>query len=307
MPYESCDLCGHMCRVDRTSGKVGVCGQTAKLKIARAALHMWEEPPVSGRCGSGTVFFSGCSLSCLFCQNAEISHDGVGKEVEDERLHEIMLSLQAQKAHNINLVTPTHFVPTIIKEVKIARNLGLCVPIVYNTSSFDTEKTVKSLENTVDVYLADFKYVTPKVASAYSGAPDYPKVAKAAIAEMVRQQPSLVYDETGLLLRGVIVRVLLLPGHVAESKLAVSYLYKTYGDGIIISLLNQYTPHGENLPKPLDRKVTKAEYRDLCDYADKIGVKNAFIQEGGAAKESFIPAFNGEGIVGKGLGNGSFP
>lgn len=291
MDYVSCELCGRRCGVDREAGERGFCGQTAKLKIARAALHFWEEPPLSGKNGSGTVFFSGCSLSCLFCQNGEISHGGIGRETEDDDLCRIMLELQAAGAHNINFVTPTHFAPTVVKEVAKAREKGLKVPIVYNTSSYDTEETVRALSGTVDVYLADFKYVTPRVAAAFSGASDYPEVAKGAIAEMVRQCPSPVYKEDGMLLRGVIVRVLLLPGHVAEAKLAVSYIFRTYGDRVIISLMNQYTPHGENLPRPLDRTVTRAEYRELCDYADRIGVKNAFVQEGGTAKESFIPKF----------------
>lgn len=295
MSYTCCTLCAHTCRVNRQAGERGRCGMTAVPVVARAALHFWEEPVISGTRGSGTVFFSGCSLGCIYCQNAPISHGGGGKALTPQRLTEIYLELQTAGAHNINLVTPTHYVPTIRQTVMTARTQGLTVPIVYNTASFETLPTLRAMEGIADIYLADLKYLTSAVAARYSHAPIYPTVAMAAVAEMVRQCPAPELSTDGLLRRGVIVRVLLLPGHVAEAKRVVGYLYHTYGDAVYISLMNQYTPPA-GMPAPLDRPVTRAEYRDLCDYADRIGVRRAFVQEGGTAAESFIPAFDGEGV-----------
>ena len=294
--YEACQLCAHRCGVDRTAGERGVCGVTDALMLARAALHFWEEPPISGTRGSGTVFFSGCSLGCLYCQNEEISHARAGKTVSPDRLFEIFFELKAKGAHNVNLVTPTHYVPTIRETLLRAKAAGLDLPIVYNTGSYDTVETLSLMDGLTDIYLPDFKYIRSAPAAAYSHAPDYPEAAKAAIAEMVRQQPSPVIGEDGLMRCGVIVRVLLLPGHVADAKLAVRYLHETYGDRIYISLMNQYTPCRADLPSPLHRRVTRAEYRDLVDYADKIGVRLGFTQEEGTAEESFIPPFDGDGV-----------
>ena len=263
------------------------------MSLARAALHMWEEPIISGTRGSGTVFFSGCSLSCIFCQNAEISRGRVSKKVSIERLSEIMMELQSAGAHNINLVTPTHFAPSIVRAVKLAKASGLCLPIVYNTASYEAVDTVKMIDGTVDIYLADYKYNSKKT-SAYSHAENYTATARAAIAEMVAQRGAPVV-ECGIMRSGVIVRILLLPGHVAEAKLSVKYLYETYGDNIYISLMNQYTPMPD-MPSPLNRTVTREEYSELVDYALRKGVTRAFIQEGGTAKESFIPAFDLTGI-----------
>ncbi len=295
MDYSRCELCAHRCGVDRTAGETGVCGCTSELRLSRAALHFWEEPPISGTRGSGTVFFTGCSLGCIYCQNAEISKGLSGKNVSTERLTEIFFELRDRGAHNVNLVTPTHYVPTIIDAVRAARKKGFSLPVVYNTASYETVETVESLRGTVDVYLADLKYLDRKTAKEYSHAEDYPEVAAAAIAEMVKQQPKPVYGEDGMLKQGVIVRVLLLPMHVSHAKLIVKHLYETYGDSIIISLMNQYTPP-QGMPRPLDRTVTRAEYRELCEFADKIGVKNAFVQEEGTQKESFIPSFDNTGI-----------
>lgn len=268
---------------------------TADAYIARAALHMWEEPIISGNRGSGTIFFSGCSLSCVFCQNREISRGEVGVKVDAERLAEIMMRLEADGAHNINFVTPTHFVPTVIDATARARNNGLTVPIVYNTSSYEMPDTVHMLDGTVDIYLADYKYNIGKTAALYSRAENYPEAARITIAEMVRQKGSPIIDD-GIMRSGVIVRILLLPGHVAEAKLSVKYLYETFGDRIYISLMNQYTPMSGMTP-PLDRRTTRAEYDELVDYALKKGVKLAFIQEGSAAHESFIPPFDLTGCI----------
>ena len=287
--YSSCELCARKCGVDRTNGKIGFCKSTDIPKITRAALHFWEEPIISGTRGSGTIFFSGCSLGCVYCQNSRISRAAVGREISADELAGEMLRLESEGAHNINFVTPTHFAPSIAKSVKIARERGLSVPIVYNTGSYDTVKTIQNLDGIVNVYLPDLKYYRPESAEKLSFAKDYPTVAREAIAEMVRQQPKPVIKD-GIMRSGVIVRLLLLPSHVAEAKLSLKYLYNTYGDNIYISLMNQYTPM-QGMMSPLDRTVTNSEYSELLSYAERLGVVNAFIQEGGTQKESFIPDF----------------
>jgi len=292
--YSFCTLCERKCGVDRTRGELGFCRQTSGLKLSRAALHMWEEPVISGERGSGAIFFSGCSLGCVYCQNSGISHGGDGLFVEDERLCEIMLELQAKGAHNINLVTPTHFAPTVVEQARRARKKGLYIPIVYNTGSYDSVNTLKLLEGTVDIYLPDFKYYLEKTGRYLSRANDYPSTAKTAVLEMVRQIPTPIV-ENGLMKRGVIVRVLLLPMHLGEAKLTVKYLYETFGNSIYISLMSQYTPM-PGMKAPLDRRVTVKEYEELVDYAEKIGVVNGFTQERGSAEESFIPSFDYTGV-----------
>lgn len=295
-----CDLCPRKCLVDRKKGEKGICGQTENLKVARAALHFWEEPCISGDAGSGTVFFSGCPLHCVFCQNENIANGTVGKEISVERLAEIFLELQEKGANNINLVTPGHFVPQITKALDLAKQEGLKLPIVYNTSSYETVETIKRLEGYVDIYLPDFKYMSPGLSKKYSHAPDYAEVAKAAIAEMVRQTGKAVFvngDEDNLILRGTIVRHLTLPGCMEDSMQILKYLHETYGDTIYISIMNQFTPLS-NLEKypELNRKITDEEYETLVDYAIDIGIENGFIQEGNTAEESFIPAFDCEGV-----------
>lgn len=287
--YSNCELCARKCGVDRTNGKIGFCKSTDIPKITRAALHFWEEPIISGTRGSGTIFFSGCSLGCVYCQNSRISRASVGREVNADDLAAEMLRLESEGAHNINFVTPTHFAPSIVESVKIARARGLSVPIVYNTGSYDTVKTIQNLEGIVNIYLPDLKYYRPESAEKLSFAKDYPAIAREAIAEMVRQQPKPVIKD-GIMQSGVIVRILLLPSHVAEAKLSLKYLYDTYGDNIYISLMNQYTPM-QGMKAPLDRTVTNAEYSELVSYAERLGVVNAFVQEGGTQKESFIPDF----------------
>ena len=293
--YNECRLCSRECGIDRTRN-VGACGVPAELYVARAALHMWEEPPISGTRGSGTVFFSGCSLGCVFCQNRDISRGVSGIKITTERLSEIMLELENAGAHNINLVTPTHYVPTIREAIITARRQGLAVPIVYNTGSYDTPETLRTLNGLVDIYLPDFKYYRPETAGLYSHSADYPTVAREAIAEMVRQTGRAELGADGLMTRGTVVRILLLPGHVAEAKLILHYLYTTYGDSIYLSLMNQYTPMPK-MPPPLDRRVTREEYDQLTDYARRLGVTNCFIQDGGTAEESFIPPFDNNGVL----------
>ncbi|HIT67311.1 MAG TPA: radical SAM protein [Candidatus Merdisoma merdipullorum] len=295
----SCTLCPRNCHADRSAGHRGFCGVTGtKIKCARAALHMWEEPCISGEKGSGTVFFSGCPLRCVYCQNREIARGEAGKEITPERLAEIFLELEEKGAANINLVTPTHYTPEIVWAVEKARELGLDLPVVYNCSGYEKVETLQMLEGIVDIYLTDFKYMEAETAKRYSHAPDYPQMAQAALAEMVRQTGGkAVFDRQGMMKRGVIVRHLLLPGHLKNAKAVVKYVYETYGNQVYLSLMNQYTPlPGMERWPELNRKVTRREYERLVDFAVDLGVENGFIQEGETAQESFIPAFDGEGV-----------
>ena len=267
--------------------------------MARAALHFWEEPCISGENGSGAVFFSGCALHCVFCQNENIANGTAGKAISTERLGEIFLELQEKGANNINLVTPGQFVPQIIRAVELARNQNLKIPIVYNTGSYENVDTIRSLEGIVDIYLPDFKYWNNALSAKYSHAPDYPSVAKRAIGEMVRQTGAAVFEdgEDSLMKRGTIVRHLILPGCTKDSKAVLRYLHETYGDHIYISIMHQFTPlpNVEKYPE-LNRRITKREYNDVVDFALAIGIENGFIQEGETAKESFIPEFDNEGV-----------
>lgn len=338
---ENCMLCPRECGVNRKNGETGVCGQTAAIKAARAALHMWEEPCISGQNGSGTVFFSGCNLGCIFCQNHNIATGKAGIEISIERLAEIFLELQEKGANNINLVTAGHFVPQVVEALKLAKQQGLYLPVVYNTSSYEKVETLRLLEGYVDIYLPDLKYVDSAISSRYSHAADYFTCASAAIAEMVRQvgKPEFVFERTAgkegssvefladekkkiseqqsnmifdaaeyqehseageslLMRKGVIVRHLVMPDCVEDSKRVISYLLKTYGSQIFISIMNQYTPLPQCREYPeLSRRVTEAEYDAVVDYAIGLGIENGFIQEGDVAEESFIPEFDGEGIV----------
>lgn len=295
--YTNCTLCPRNCRAGRTLGKVGYCHETDELVIGRAALHFWEEPCLSGERGSGAVFFAGCNMGCVFCQNYELAHGKVGKKVSTERLAQIFFELAEKGAHNINLVTPTHYIPHIREALIMAKAQGLKLPIIYNCSGYEQLSSLKLLEGLIDIYLPDFKYFDESLALKYSKAKGYPEVAKAAISEMVRQVGAAEFDEDGMMQKGVIVRHLLLPGQLMNAKAVVKYLYDTYGDTIFLSLMNQYTPLEQVKGiEALDRKVSKKAYERLIDYAIALGVENAFIQEGDTAEESFIPDFNGEGV-----------
>lgn len=273
---------------------------TEEIKVARAALHMWEEPCISGETGSGAVFFSGCQLSCVFCQNGNISDGTVGKLITVERLSDIFFELKEKGAVNINLVTPDHYVPQIIEAIRAARERKLELPFVYNCSGYVRAETLKMLDGYVDIYLTDFKYMSAELAAKYSHAPDYPRAAMAALGEMVRQTggDKTAFDDRGIMQKGVIVRHLQLPGHLADSKKIIKYLYSTYGDDIYISIMNQYTPMKgiEKTFPELAVGVSEEEYDELVDYAVDIGVENGFIQEGDTIGESFIPEFNCEGV-----------
>ena len=295
--YENCLLCPRKCGINRRTGQTGVCGVSSEIKVARAALHYWEEPCISGKRGSGAVFFSGCSLHCVFCQNREISDGKEGKVISKERLSDIFIELADKGANNINLVTPGQYIPDIVWAVNDAKSRGMKLPIIYNTSGYENVTELKLLEGIVDVYLPDFKYMDSTLSAMYSRAKDYPSVAKQALSEMVRQQPDVVIDDaTGLIQKGVIVRQLLLPGHVNDAKAVLKYLYDTYHDHVYISMMSQFTPIALKDYPEINRTVTRREYERLVDYALKIGITNAFIQEGDVAKDSFIPAFDCEGV-----------
>ena len=295
--YENCLLCPRKCGINRRTGQTGVCGVSSEIKVARAALHYWEEPCISGKRGSGAVLFSGCSLHCVFCQNREISDGKAGKVISKERLSDIFMELADKGANNINLVTPGQYIPDIVWAVNDAKSRGMKLPIIYNTSGYENVTELKLLEGIVDVYLPDFKYMDSTLSARYSRAKDYPSVAKQALSEMVRQQPDVVIDDaTGLIQKGVIVRQLLLPGHVNDAKAVLKYLYDTYHDHVYISMMSQFTPIALKDYPEINRTVTRREYERLVDYALEIGITNAFIQEGDVAKDSFIPAFDCEGV-----------
>lgn len=288
---KKCNLCPRNCGVNRYE-ILGFCKASDKVKVAYYSLHQWEEPVISGINGSGTVFFSNCNLKCIFCQNKKISTLGYGKEISNERLKEIFLELQAKGAHNINLVTPTHYVPQIVEVLKEAKTAGLNIPIVYNTSSYENVSTIMLLEGIVDVYLADLKYFDDSLGCKYSKCENYFEVAKAAIEAMYEQVGKFeIVDD--LMVKGVIVRVLVLPDHADDSKNLIKYLHETYGNNIIISIMNQYTPVEviDKYPN-LNRKVSDEEYEDVIDFAVELGVEIAFIQEGETQDTSFIPDFD---------------
>lgn len=288
---ESCNLCPRSCHVNRYQA-VGVCGAGDKIKVAHYGLHMWEEPIISGDNGSGTIFFSYCNLKCIFCQNYKISTGGYGKEISEDRFKELCLDLQAKKANNINLVTPTHYVPQIVNSLQKIKGDELKIPIVYNTSSYENVETIRMLDGIVDIYLADLKYFDDSLGKKYSHVSNYFAYASRAISEMVRQVGSFCIKDK-LMKKGVIVRVLILPGHTDDAKKIVKYLYDTYQDSIIISLMNQYTPLRKFSEYPnLNRELQDDEYQEVIDYALDIGVCYAFIQEGGTQSESFIPNFD---------------
>ena len=295
--YTSCMLCPRKCQANRTSGQTGFCGMSDQIQIARASLHMWEEPCISGTNGSGTVFFSGCNLKCVFCQNHTIAIGQKGKAVSIEHLAELFLMLQDKGAHNINLVTPSHYIPGIAQALALAKQQNMNLPIVYNTSGYDSVTSLTLLDGLVDIYLPDFKYVSSNLSKRYSHASDYFHVAARSLAEMYRQVGEPVFDGD-MIRRGIIVRHLVLPGCTEDSKAVIRYLYETYGDRIFISIMNQYTPlpHVASYPE-LNRKVTESEYDEVVDFAIDLGVEHGFIQEGNTAEESFIPVFDFTGLL----------
>ena len=303
-----CTLCIRNCRVNRNNNKIGFCKASNKVMIAKAFLHLWEEPPISLGNGSGTVFFSHCNFKCVFCQNYNISQDNgdsknncnssvTGKEVSIERLAEIFLELQKKGANNINLVTPTHYAPQIIKAIDIAKNNGLKLPILYNTNSYDSIETIKSLDGYIDVYLPDFKYFDDKYALKYSSVNNYSENAIKVIDEMIRQTGLPKFDSIGRIIKGVIVRHLMLPGLLFDSKKVIDLLYNRYGDSIYISIMNQYVPMFNAYEYPeINKPLNPKHYDSLVNYAAYLGVKNGFIQEEGSNTDKYTPNFNLEGV-----------
>ena len=294
---EKCSLCPRMCGTDRAAGQKGFCGGGNLVRIARAALHYWEEPCISGESGSGTVFFSGCTMRCVFCQNKEISRGEAGKEITVDRLAEIYLELAAKGANNINLVTPMHYAPQITAALDIARENGLTLPIVWNTGGWERRESVAAVRDYADIWLSDFKYFDSSLGESLSKAPNYFSVAAAALDQMVKQTCEPVFDENDMMRRGVIVRHLMLPGHLDDTKNVLRFLYENYGDSIWISIMNQYTPMCSDPRFPeLSRTVSDEEYNEAIDFACELGIENAFVQEGGTVGESFIPPFDLSGV-----------
>lgn len=295
MPHP-CYLCPRTCGVLRRSDSVGYCGCGDRPVIARAAPHHWEEPCISGTRGSGAVFFSGCNLRCVFCQNRELSRGHAGIPVDTMRLSEIFLSLQEKGVHNINLVTPTPWTDFILPALELAWEKGLWIPAVYNCGGYELPSVIDSMRGYIGVYLPDFKYMDSALAEKMSDAPDYPDIAKASLDRMVAQRGNPVFDSEGIMTRGVIVRHLVLPGHTDDSVKILDYLRREYGDSIYISIMSQYTPM-PGMTGELSRRLTEAEYSEVVNYARGIGISNGFIQDGASAEESFIPVWDGEGVV----------
>lgn len=292
-----CTLCPRNCNVNRLNGELGFCRSDGTIKIARADLHHWEEPCISGKSGSGTVFFSNCNLKCVFCQNHLISQENIGKNITTERLSQIFIELQERKAHNINLVTPTHYVPQIIDTIALAKKKGLHLPILYNTNSYENVETIKALEGSIDVFLPDLKYFSDKYAIKYSNAKNYFEIAANAIEEMVKIVGPPVFDENEMIQRGVIVRHMMLPGLLFDSKKIIDFLYNKFGNDIYISIMNQYTPlyKASNYPE-INKTLNSKLYNSLVDYALSLGVTQGFIQDEGSASKSFVPDFDLHGL-----------
>ena len=301
--YERCELCPRRCGANRAAGERGVCGETSQIMVARSALHMWEEPPISGDDGSGTIFFSGCPLRCVFCQNHEISHEGVGLPVTPARLAQMMLEQQERGALNVNLVTPLHFAPHVVSAVSAARRAGLTLPIVCNTSGYELPAMVGALDGVVDVWLTDFKYASAELAARLSGARDYPAVAAASLARMVsalRRHGGARLGDDGRMLRGIVVRHLVLPGHADDSCAVLDRVWGICQNDVDISVMNQYTPNERCLARggDLARAVTEEEYELVLDHADDLGFERMWWQQGGTVSESFVPAFDATGVEG---------
>lgn len=294
--YEKCELCPRKCGVNRYE-KTGFCKVYAVPKLGRAALHFWEEPCISGTSGSGTVFFSGCTLRCCYCQNYNLSRGNEGIAADEKQLAKIFLKLQSDGAHNINLVTAEHYAPSVKNAVAEAKKKGLAIPVVLNSSGYVSLNTLELLKDVIDVYLVDFKYMNAELSKRYSMAEDYPSVAWKALEKMTELKPSPVYDEKGIIQSGVVVRHLCLPGHTEDSKKVIKKVFEKYKDKVVLSIMSQYTPMSECGFKNLERKLSDKEYDNVIDFCISLGVEDAYIQEGEAALESFIPVFDGSGVV----------
>lgn len=297
----SCRLCPRNCNINRLNGEYGFCKSGDNVKLARVSLHQWEEPCISGSKGSGTVFFSNCNLRCIFCQNHEISQENIGTEVSIERLSEIFLEQQSRGAHNINLVTPTHYVPQIIEALKLSKEKGLSIPILYNSNGYENIETIKALKGYVDVYLPDLKYFSDKYSIRYSSAPGYFNTATEAIKEMVQQTGECKFDSEGLIKSGVVIRHMMLPGLLFDSKKVIDFIYNTFGDSVYVSIMNQYTPMFNAAKYPeINKPVNPKHYDSLTDYALSLGITNGFIQDSEASSKAFVPEFDLRGILDSG-------
>ncbi len=293
--FNSCKICPRECGINRNNNQIGYCGASNKMKIGGYHLHMWEEPIITGRHGSGTIFFSNCSLKCIYCQNYDISIKKKGEEITIDRFADICLYLQNKKAENINLVTPTHYLPLIREGLILAKEKGLNIPIIYNSSGYEKTSSLKLLDGLVDIYLPDFKYFNNSLAK-YSKVDNYFEITTKAIEEMFQQVGTPIFKNK-LLQSGVIVRHLVLPGHVDDSKNIIKYLYDKYHDNIIISIMNQYTPIRKVKYSNLNRTVTQREYEEVIDYAYNLGIRLCFVQDGESQSESFIPNFKGDTLI----------
>lgn len=293
---EKCELCPRKCGVNRLKGRIGYCGAGKNVKAAKAMLHLWEEPCISGGNGSGAVFFSNCSMSCVFCQNSDISQKHNGKEMSLNRLSEIFMELQERGADNINLVSPTHYIPQIIEALRIAKSKGLSIPVIYNSNGYENVETLKYLKGYIDVYLPDIKYYSNTCSVRYSKAPDYFKYASSSVIEMFNQTGSPAF-ENGLIKRGLIIRHLLLPGLLSESKKILDWIANNLPDTVYISLMSQYVPmyNAEKYPE-INKRVSPKSYEWLLDYALSIGLKNGYMQDYNSAETAYTPEFNNEGI-----------
>ena len=295
--FSKCRICPRECNANRNKGELGFCKAPNKMVIGGYHLHLWEEPIITGKKGSGTIFFSHCNLGCIYCQNYDISLNSAGEEISIERLSSIMLELQDKGASNINLVTPTHYAPLIKESIIIAKEKGLNIPIVYNTSGYENKETIKLLKGLIDIYLPDFKYYDNNLGIKYSKVNNYFEHASLSLEEMYQKIGKYKYDKGGNLVKGIIVRHLVLPGHVEDSKKIIKYLYCKYHNNIIYSIMNQYTPVRKLNIQSLNRRVSKEEYNDLIDYAYNLGIRRCFVQEEDSQSKSFIPKFKGDNWI----------
>ncbi|WHE06561.1 radical SAM protein [Thermoanaerobacterium thermosaccharolyticum] len=297
MISQKCNICPRNCNVDRSTKK-GFCGMSNDIKVAKAYLHEWEEPCISGTRGSGTVFFTGCNLKCVFCQNYKISQGNFGIGVSTEKLADIFMNLEKSGAHNINLVTPTIFIPKIKEAIIIARNNGLSIPIVYNSNAYENVESLKTLDGLIDIYLPDLKYYNDETAIKYSNAPHYFEFATKAILEMYRQVGNPVFDNDGIMKRGIIIRHLILPGKLDETKKILKWIKDNLSNEVYVSLMGQYIPYyNANKYQELNRRISNREYEEAIEYFFEIGLENGFVQDDESASESFIPDFDLEGIL----------
>ena len=287
---QKCEICPHKCKIDRTKNQVGICKSKDNVKLALASIHNFEEPCISGRNGSGTVFFSNCNLSCEFCQNYEISQQGLGKEISIERLAEIFIEQQLRGADNINLVSPTSYAVQIIEAIKIAKNNGLKIPIIYNTNGYENIETLKLLEGYIDIYLPDLKYAENDLAKKYSKIENYFEIATSAIKEMYRQVGKNEYDENGIIKAGIIIRHLILPNHTENSKKVLKWIAENMPKNITVSVMAQYFPtYKAKEIKDINRKITKYEYQKIENYLYSLDLENGYIQEMGNNEEIYVP------------------